>query len=73
MAAKYYANAAVVMVGANGQPTAALLLLLRDYERRLAASEAQMAAIAAVTAPSGGATVDAEARTAIAAIIAGAA
>lgn len=32
----------------------------------------QMAAIAGVTAPSGGATVDAEARTAIAAIIAAA-
>lgn len=40
---------------------------------RVAALEAQLAAIAAVTGPAGGATVDAEARTAIDAIIAGAA
>lgn len=36
---------------------------------RLSAAEAKLTAIAAVVAPVGGATVDAEARTAVAAII----
>lgn len=49
------------------------LQLFNDLEARLADAEAKLTAIAAVTAPAGGATVDAEARAAIASIIAGAA
>lgn len=45
---------------------------LAAAETDLAAAEAKLAAIAAVTGPTGGATIDAEARTAIDAIIAGA-
>lgn len=67
-------------VDQGGQLTIEGYKLLSDMETRLAALEsansalvAQMALIAAVTAPTGGATVDAEARTAVAAVIAGAA
>jgi hypothetical protein len=48
------------------------LELFREMQRRIEAQDAKLAAIAAVVAPAGGATVDAEARAAIAAIIAGA-
>ena len=48
------------------------LRLFRAMEARLDALEGKMALIAAIVAPVGGATVDAEARTAIAAILAGA-
>ena len=56
----------------DGQPTLALIRLLQDYERRLQAAEDKLAAIAAVTAPSGGSPVDSEARTTINAILAAA-
>lgn len=56
-------------VGANGFATIAMLRLLKDYERRLALAESKLTAIAAVTAPAGGGTVDSEARTAINAIL----
>jgi len=49
------------------------LELFREMQRRIEAQDAKLAEIAAVVAPVGGATVDAEARAAIAAIIAGAA
>lgn len=60
-------------VTADGGFTVLGLQLFQDMERRLAAQDAKLAAIAAVVAPTGGATVDAQARAAIAAIIAGAA
>lgn len=56
----------------DGTPTDEGLKFFKALERRLAEAEGQMAAIAAVTAPAGGATVDAEARTAIDEIIAAA-
>lgn len=56
----------------GGKPTLAFMRLLQEYERRLADLETKLAAIAAVAAPTGGATTDAEARTAINAIISGA-
>lgn len=70
----------------NGQLTIEGMKLLQDLfdrvtvleasasvlETELNAAEAKLAAIAAVTAPAGGATIDAESRTAINAIIAGA-
>jgi hypothetical protein len=46
---------------------------LASLEREIASLQAKLDAIAAVTAPAGGATIDAEARTAISDIIAGAA
>ena len=66
------AVAGVRYVAADGSLTIAGLALLQDMDRRLLEADAKLAAIAAVVAPSGGATVDAQARTAIAAIIAGA-
>ena len=46
--------------------------LLQSMFDRIGVLEGQIAAIAAVTGPTGGATVDAEARTAINSIISGA-
>lgn len=59
-------------VTADGSFTLLGVQVFQDLERRLAAQDAKLTAIAAVVAPTGGATVDAEARAAIAAIIAGA-
>ena len=56
----------------DGKPTLALIRLLQDYERRLLEAEGKLAAIAAVTAPTGGSPVDSEARTAISEILAAA-
>jgi hypothetical protein len=56
----------------DGSPTDDFIREARLQERRVAALEAKLAAIAAVTGPTGGATTDAEARTAINAIISGA-
>ena len=57
---------------ADGTPTIEGIRLIRSMEQRLDAAEAKLAAIAAVAGPAGGATIDAEARTAINAIISGA-
>lgn len=66
------AVAGVRYVAPDGSLTIAGLALLQDMDRRLLEADAKLAAIAAVVAPSGGATVDAQARAAITAIIAGA-
>ena len=61
-------NDQIRVVGPDGRPT---VEFLRDRERlvrRLADLEARLAALNAVAAPVGGATVDAEARAAINAI-----
>ena len=57
---------------ADGTPTVEGLRLLGDLERRVKAAEGKLSAIAAITGPSGGGTIDTQARTAINAIIAGA-
>lgn len=59
-------------VSPDGTLTLQGMQMFGDMARTLDEANAKLAAIAAVVAPSGGATVDAEARTAIAAIIAGA-
>ena len=43
--------------------------VLQEMQGRLDALEAKLEAIAAVSAPSGGSTIDAEARTALSAVI----
>lgn len=57
----------------DGTLTLQGLRMLSDMEDRIRAAETKLAAIAAVVSPTGGATVDAEARAAVVAIIAGAA
>jgi phosphoribosylformylglycinamidine (FGAM) synthase-like amidotransferase family enzyme len=58
------------MVDATGRLTRAGYEALIVMERDLAAAKAKLDAISALTAPSGGATIDAQARASIAAIIA---
>lgn len=53
----------------DGRLTIEGLQLLLGYDQRIAAAEAKLAAIAALADPSGGATIDAEARAQIAAIL----
>jgi hypothetical protein len=53
----------------DGRLTIDGLQLLLGIEDRLSRAEAKLAAIAAVAAPAGGATVDAEARARIVAIL----
>jgi len=60
-------------VSENGDLTLEGMRLFNAIDKRLTACEARLAAIAAVVAPVGGATNDAEARAAVTAIIAGAA
>jgi hypothetical protein len=60
-------------VNADGSLSLQGLEVFREMQRQIMAQDEKLAAIAAVVAPTGGATVDAEARAAIAAIIAGAA
>ncbi|MGB0854385.1 MAG: hypothetical protein ACPGSI_13915 [Pikeienuella sp.] len=62
-------NSLVSYFQKDGRPTIRGLEHFKDIEARLAGAEAKIAAIAAITKPSGGATVDAQARTAIDAII----
>ena len=57
---------------ADGTPTDEGIRLFRRMEQRLNAAEGKLSAIAAVTGPTGGATIDSQARTAINAIISGA-
>ncbi len=54
---------------ADGRLTLEGYKLLADMNDRLEAAEAKLAAIAALSDPTGGATIDAEARTAINAIL----
>ena len=56
----------------DGTPTVEGIRFFQDVERRIGVAEAKLAAIAAVTGPSGGATIDSQSRTAINAIISGA-
>jgi hypothetical protein len=65
-------NRLVALTEADGTPTIRGVEYFRNLERRIAAAEAKLAAIAAITAPTGGATIDSQARTAINAILAGA-
>lgn len=65
-------NRYVAYVDAQGRLTDPGAKLFADIERRVTAAEAKLTAIAAVVAPTGGATIDAESRAAINAIIAGA-
>ncbi len=58
----------VVYVDADRTLTQAGYEVLRDMDRRLQAAEARIAAAAAVVNAAGGATVDAQARTQLAAI-----
>lgn len=53
----------------NGAPTRALLQILQEMKDEIEANKAKLDAIAALADPSGGATVDAEARAVIAAIL----
>lgn len=61
-------SAEIQYVRPDGTLTYDGLALLQDMASAVADLTAQMAAIAAVAAPAGGATVDAQARTAINAI-----
>ena len=63
------AQSGFVYVQSNGTLTIEGVKLFRDLETRAAALEAKFTAIAAIAAPSGGATTDAEARAAIVAIL----
>lgn len=58
---------------ADGTPNTRGLEYFNGLERRVVDAEAKLAAIAAVAAPTGGSTTDTQARTAINAIIDGAA
>lgn len=60
-------------IAQDGTLTLQGMQLFGEMVRALDEQSAKLAAIAEVVAPTGGATTDAEARTAIAAIIAGAA
>ena len=64
------AKSGFIYVNANGSLNLDGIKLFRSLEARLDASEARLKAIAAIVAPVGGATIDAEARAAIVAILA---
>lgn len=66
-------NLQVRYITADGKLTREGMALFAGLLQRLDEAEGKLAAIAAVTGPSGGGTIDAQARTAINAIIAGAA
>lgn len=60
------------IISGDGKPSPALIEVMDRLVRRVSALEARLNAIAAVAAPTGGATTDTEARAAIAAILAAA-
>jgi hypothetical protein len=66
------ANLQQQYVGPDGRLTIAGAQLFDNLDRRLRVAEDKLKAIAAVTGPDAGATIDAEARAAINAIIAAA-
>jgi hypothetical protein len=57
------------LIDQNGRPTMAFLQILQEMAKAIDAGAAFADAVAEVTAPVGGGTVDTEARAAIAAII----
>jgi len=59
-------------IDGNGRLTLDGVALIDGLDRRLAAAESKLAAIAAIAGPTGGAVTDTQARAAINAIIAGA-
>ena len=63
-------NITEIVADGNGRLTLAGFKMLADMNARIVVMEGKLAAIAAITAPTGGATTDAEARSAIAAILA---
>jgi hypothetical protein len=65
-------NNLVRYFNADQTPSVRGLEYFNGLERRIAAAEAKLAAIAAIADPAGGATIDSQARTAIIAIIDGA-
>ena len=65
-------NPQVRYIAQDGTFTLQGMMLFGEMVQALDTANGKLAAIAAVVAPAGGATVDTEARTAIAAIIAGA-
>lgn len=62
-------NFSIRYVAPDGTFTTEGLILLANLFARVDAAESKLAAIAAIPVPAGGATVDAEARAAIAAIV----
>lgn len=65
-------NNLVSYFNADGTPTDEGMKFFRALDARLAGAEGKLTAISQVTGPTGGATVDTEARTAIDDIIAAA-
>lgn len=63
-------NITEIVADGNGRLTLSGFKMLADMNARIVVMEGKLAAIAAITAPTGGATTDAEARSAIAAILA---
>lgn len=63
------ANFAIQYVQPDGRLSTEGLRLFADLFARMEAVEAKLSAVAAVAGPAGGATIDAEARAAILAII----
>ena len=63
-------NGQIPITGPDGRPTLAFIQQWQNLQRRVETAEAKLTAIADITAPSGGGTIDTQARTAINAILA---